>query len=251
MIDFGKSMGRRQRRRRHLQQSSQQQSARRADRQPTALPPASGTELTSGQTAKVRLTSQSLPPARNRSNNSALVPRSVPTPPTRPLLRNSESQSSDLSGPLAYGSHLSDRAAQRPQPQLRLAGDRASLGEHRRSLPIGLPASSSPRRRRRQPRTQQAAVKLQALHTQQRPANHSTRNSQRSPIPRAISPLLYGTRLLIVGIGIGVIAGTLLSTWNPASRVTAGASQSAISVKSPAASQQAAAPNFTPPPMPL
>jgi beta-lactamase class A len=36
---------------------------------------------------------------------------------------------------------------------------------------------------------------------------------------------LYGVRLVILGIGVGAIAGTLLSIWDPASRLTAGASQ--------------------------
>lgn len=46
------------------------------------------------------------------------------------------------------------------------------------------------------------------------------------PRPKSRSALafLYGTRLLILGIGIGVIAGTSLSIWDPASRFTAGAS---------------------------
>ncbi|MDX2216738.1 MAG: serine hydrolase [Oculatellaceae cyanobacterium bins.114] len=39
------------------------------------------------------------------------------------------------------------------------------------------------------------------------------RRSRRNP-----SVLLYVTRLLILGIGVGAIAGTILSVWNPASR---------------------------------
>jgi beta-lactamase class A len=41
---------------------------------------------------------------------------------------------------------------------------------------------------------------------------------------RSGAALLYGTRLLILGVGVGVIAGTILSVWDPASRFTAGAS---------------------------
>lgn len=44
------------------------------------------------------------------------------------------------------------------------------------------------------------------------------------PRSRVVSPVLYGTRLLILGIGVGVIAGTFLSVWDPASRFMAGAS---------------------------
>lgn len=49
-----------------------------------------------------------------------------------------------------------------------------------------------------------------------------TRNPQKSPQKntqkRPTSPLLYGARLLILGVGIGVMAGTLLSMLDPASR---------------------------------
>ncbi|NDJ19187.1 serine hydrolase [Myxacorys almedinensis A] len=41
--------------------------------------------------------------------------------------------------------------------------------------------------------------------------------------PRTASGLaiLYGTRLLILGVGIGVLAGTILSAWDPATRFSA------------------------------
>ncbi|MBW4488948.1 MAG: class A beta-lactamase-related serine hydrolase [Trichocoleus desertorum ATA4-8-CV12] len=73
--------------------------------------------------------------------------------------------------------------------------------------------------------------------------------AQRSQLRRSVSPLLYGTRLLILGLGIGVIAGTLLSTLDP-SRFMAGASQTAINAKSPT-EQQAKLGNSAKPPMPL
>ncbi|WP_210437155.1 serine hydrolase [Oxynema aestuarii] len=38
---------------------------------------------------------------------------------------------------------------------------------------------------------------------------------------RGTSPFVYGTRLLILGVGLGVLAGTLLSVWDPASRYSA------------------------------
>lgn len=41
---------------------------------------------------------------------------------------------------------------------------------------------------------------------------------------RRVSPIVYGTRLLILGIGIGVISGTVLSILNSLGRATAGAS---------------------------
>jgi beta-lactamase class A len=48
------------------------------------------------------------------------------------------------------------------------------------------------------------------------------------PTPRSRSGkfMLYGARLMVFGIGIGVLAGTMLSVWDPASRLTANSSQS-------------------------
>ena len=43
--------------------------------------------------------------------------------------------------------------------------------------------------------------------------------------PRKASPILYGLRLLILGVGIGAIAGTLLSVLDPTKRITAEGSQ--------------------------
>lgn len=42
---------------------------------------------------------------------------------------------------------------------------------------------------------------------------------------KGISPLIYGARILILGVGIGVIAGTLLSIFDPASRLPKETSQ--------------------------
>lgn len=60
--------------------------------------------------------------------------------------------------------------------------------------------------------------------TKAKPANPKRR--QRNPTPRQpqrhkISPLVYAARLLIVGVGLGVLAGTILSVWNPANNYSA------------------------------
>lgn len=54
----------------------------------------------------------------------------------------------------------------------------------------------------------------------QTPAKATTRRQRLRPT----SPLVYGARLLILGVGIGAIAGTLLSAWDPSKRMPAGAS---------------------------
>lgn len=53
------------------------------------------------------------------------------------------------------------------------------------------------------------------------------------------SPLIYGTRLLILGIGLGVVVGTLLSVGNPAShyRPTASPTNQASQIKTAVASE--------------
>lgn len=50
------------------------------------------------------------------------------------------------------------------------------------------------------------------------------------PRKRSLSStlLLYGVRLLILGVGVGVVAGTLLSVWDPATRFTNGVSQMSV-----------------------
>lgn len=50
-----------------------------------------------------------------------------------------------------------------------------------------------------------------------RPISSSPRSKAR-PQKRPLSPLVYGTRLLILGIGLGVFVGTLLSVLDPATR---------------------------------
>lgn len=51
------------------------------------------------------------------------------------------------------------------------------------------------------------------------------RNKKAKPQGRTTSPLIYGARMLILGVGIGVIAGTLLSIFDPASRMPKPTSQ--------------------------
>lgn len=65
-------------------------------------------------------------------------------------------------------------------------------------------------------------------------------SSSRSRV-RSNNTFLYGTRLIILGVGLGVIAGTLLSVWDPTSRLSAGASQNVNKTASLASVTQVAA----------
>lgn len=58
--------------------------------------------------------------------------------------------------------------------------------------------------------------RLVRLPPPQSPKKRSDRGKRTRPNP----PVLYGLRLLILGIGIGAIAGTLLSVLDPTSRIT-------------------------------
>ncbi len=101
-----------------------------------------------------------------------------------------------------------------------------------------------PRRRRSPERSRKPdAASIRELPAPNRPRTRTDRPrlevvpspaARRSPairkpivqLPKTRSALafLYGTRLLILGVGVGVIAGTSLSIWDPAGRVS-GASQ--------------------------
>jgi beta-lactamase class A len=69
------------------------------------------------------------------------------------------------------------------------------------------------------------------------PKPRRVRKVKRPPAPP--SPLLYVTRLLILGIGIGAIAGTVLSIWNPKSRVPVSFNASVVSQEAGAVSNSA------------
>ncbi len=57
------------------------------------------------------------------------------------------------------------------------------------------------------------------------PPARPQRNKKAKQQGKATSPLIYGARMLILGVGIGVIAGTLLSIFDPASRMPKATSQ--------------------------
>lgn len=53
------------------------------------------------------------------------------------------------------------------------------------------------------------------------------KTTEKKPKRTKISPLIYGARLLILGVGLGVLAGTVLSIWNPADNYPVGAAGNA------------------------
>lgn len=65
-----------------------------------------------------------------------------------------------------------------------------------------------------------------------RPVSSANRSKPRAQ-KRPLSPLVYGTRLLILGIGLGVFVGTLLSVLDPATRQPSGATPTAQTSPTP------------------
>ncbi len=57
------------------------------------------------------------------------------------------------------------------------------------------------------------------------PKRRSRPPASPAKLQRPTSPLVYAVRLLIVGVGVGAIAGTSLSVWNPALRSSAAVAQ--------------------------
>ncbi|WP_264327027.1 serine hydrolase [Romeriopsis navalis] len=76
----------------------------------------------------------------------------------------------------------------------------------------------------------------QSNRSRRRPARRRSttapQNLVQLPVPRTTSGklMLYGARLVVFGVGIGVLAGTMLSVWDPASRLTAGSPSNAAKV---------------------
>ncbi|MFB2924217.1 MULTISPECIES: serine hydrolase [Aerosakkonema] len=62
---------------------------------------------------------------------------------------------------------------------------------------------------------------IASIHPRRNPVKKISSPQQRRNFP---STLVYGTRLLILGIGLGVVVGTMLSIWNPVNRQPGGVS---------------------------
>ncbi|MEP6541334.1 serine hydrolase [Microcoleus vaginatus GB1-A2] len=109
----------------------------------------------------------------------------------------------------------------------------ATPPEPRESRPQEPPARIPGTRSR--PNTKKAPVSKPRPQASQRPSKRSA--------PRSVPPLVYATRLLILGVGIAVICGTLLSVVNAVSRAStvAAEEQTTTGEKNPDAGDSASA----------
>ncbi len=109
----------------------------------------------------------------------------------------------------------------------------ASVAPHKRLVNLPQRAAAAPQRPRFSrstaaviPFERQGMVRDQRRASSRRstPAITPPKQLVQLPTPRTRSGklMLYGARLMVFGVGIGVLAGTLLSVWDPANRLTAG-----------------------------
>ncbi len=132
--------------------------------------------------------------------------REVSRPKAQPAVKLSRLSEKMQSG-RPSGSKVEQMSAARRR---RNSGVKRSPEADTPPMPKPSPGDTS---RRRRPKSQ-----INQSPTQ--PPERSTTSKVRllgKPKRQGFSPLIYGTRLLILGIGLGVVVGTLLSVGNPAS----------------------------------
>ncbi|HBW57854.1 MAG TPA: serine hydrolase [Oscillatoriales bacterium UBA8482] len=159
----------------------------------------------------------SQPQPRRRSRRSPTDP--VKTAPRRspsPELR----QNNDLGRSESFDPLLSQLRQKPVAPKSRkprpTPGKRPPNGANGASvLPFRKPADPAPRRR-------PEGVMVPAPTPALTPRNKSVKRVRKK---RRVSPMVYATRLLILGIGIGVISGTILSALNALGRSSIAADQ--------------------------
>ncbi|MEW5859984.1 MAG: serine hydrolase [Cyanobacteriota bacterium] len=160
-----------------------------------------------------------------RTRNSSGASLSLRVPSNAAPNRSLRSTTPMRKSPLRFGSDV-NRGRQRIEAPVTQTSRRyrsrqggsipnQSLREAVRPYPV--PSQGNVRRFQKRPPSQPA----QPAGTH-KSGGTSPQRRTRSP-GRPVSPWLYGARLLILGVGIGAIAGTVLSAWDPATRQIAGA----------------------------
>ena len=187
---------------------------------------------------------QSQPSSYRREDNTS--PSNAPSNPW-------QVKPPQLTSPLPPSSRA-DR--QKPQPMDVGRGDKGRDASGRPRFQLFNPLKHSSQRRRANRSSRLAANRVTSIQEEKagsrrasvKAASQSipiqTKRIVRRPQKRSKNPLVYIIRLLILGIGIGAIAGTLLSALDPAS-------QASVNVNQPAKSQVQESPKPTNRPAPL
>ncbi|HEY9863033.1 MAG TPA: serine hydrolase [Candidatus Obscuribacterales bacterium] len=161
--------------------------------------------------------SQPQPKRRSRRSPADPVktaPRRSPSPEPP---QNNDSGRSESFDPLL--SQLRQKPippkSRKPRPTPSKRGSNGAKGAS--VLPFRKPADPAPRRSRRS-----EGVMVPAPNPALAPRDKSVKRVRKK---RRVSPMVYATRLLILGIGIGVISGTILSALNALGRSSVAADQ--------------------------
>lgn len=189
---------------------------------------------------------------RDRRTNPQIPGPSLSVSPTQPRsLESSGYRSADQN---TYGSDTELKIKNPWEPLPRTISDSRKIlsiqdkyptsnSRYATNAPLRFPQEGTAHSRRRS-RTGRPSLAMPFVGST--PPAERRHSSKRVASRSSGSPLLYGLRLLILGIGVGVIAGTFLSVWDPASRLNAEVSRTENGAKSVAeqgtTSQQAATP---------
>jgi beta-lactamase class A len=163
------------------------------------------------------------PPKRRRNELSSSIAQQKVTlfpQPQRPQNRRAMSSTVDRMPTTARSRSVSPGESQRkreaqpfpetngsPSPQAHLTASTAAPKHRASRVRLSRGNQFSPKRRGHATTSKQTSVK---------PRLSSPISAKPKPKRRVVAPLIYGTRLLILGIGLGVVVGTLLSIGNPA-----------------------------------
>ncbi|MGL5135572.1 MAG: serine hydrolase [Planktothrix sp.] len=157
--------------------------------------------------------SQPQPRRQSRRDPVKTAPRRPPSPEQR---NNQDSGRSESFDPLL--SQLRQKPVPPKSRKPRPTSKRAPNGTTGASvLPFRKPADPAPRRSRTP-----EGVMVPAPTPPLAPRDKSVKRVRKK---RRVSPMVYATRLLILGIGIGVISGTILSALNALGRSSVAADQ--------------------------
>ena len=229
----GKSQ--RGRRRRQSARATQAMASRSAPRQ--ARPEGRGGEVEpdrrSRGKSRRRLSSAYRPRAEASEASKALSSKTLSSTPPDSVLRSSQRRSwasarSTLNRPEFSASAPPTRRLRSPhQRHLRLVPESHADSRASGSTSLRTPKASSSMRSGASYTGRRSAPERfphRASSRGERVAATPARRGRRQPptrVRKAVSPLVYVLRLLIVGVGLGVIAGTVLSSIDPGLRYSA------------------------------
>ncbi|HEY9809995.1 MAG TPA: serine hydrolase [Halomicronema sp.] len=190
--------------------SKQTQKQPRSRRKETSSKKTTGTTPANRQSREKNSTPQETTPEKANNRRRQTV-ESKPAPLRAQLPIEQTSQKPFLGRGGVSSSRRSERELSLLTQDFGLRSDSGST-----NLAMERTGKSGSSFRGRAPRT--GGANSSAAENRPKTRSRNTQKSQNNTPKRPTSPLVYGARLLILGVGIGVMAGTLLSMFDPASR---------------------------------